>query len=190
MLGLTRALSLSSSSPWCRLETAHLGPGELSQAPPGIPKGVSCVLTHLSRALSVSRFVRSWYISGEPEVLSGTSCTWVSKEKSESNLTLKSSHRKCFVLRRAIRNLPFISGVLLCQQRYLGVGLCPVTPGVNLNCVQSPLEWVWILMSWLAPPLTLLIHCIPGSAPVASDPSSPLIVLLLVSAANDAGLLC
>lgn len=70
------------------LETAHLGPGELSQAPPGIPKGVSCVLTHLSRALSVSRFVQSWYISGEPEVLSGTSCTWVSKEKSESNLTL------------------------------------------------------------------------------------------------------
>ena len=134
------------SSPWCMSETTHLGPGKLSQAPPGIPKGVSCVLAHLPRALSVSRFVRLWHISGEPEVLSGISLTWVSKEKSESNLTLKSSHIKCFVFRRAIRNLPFISGVLQCQQRYLGVGLCPVTPGdlsgteSESSCLGSPLR--------------------------------------------------
>lgn len=143
---MTRALSYRHHHGACRKQLI-LVLGQLSQAPPGIPKDVSCVLAHLPRGLSLSRFVRLWHISGEPEVLSGTSLTWVSKDKSESNLTLKSSHIKCFVLRRVIRNLPFISDKgLQCQQRYLGVGLCPVTPGdlsgteSESSCIGSPLR--------------------------------------------------
>lgn len=89
---------------------------------------------------------------------------------SESNLTLKSIHVKSFVLLRAVRNLPSISGALQCQQRHLGVGLFSVTP-VNLLGTESasshlgwPLRWLFSaavfqgLVLYLLHPLHLILH--------------------------------
>lgn len=140
VLGLTQALFICLHHCSAGRKQLILVLGKLSPALPGISKGVSCVLAYLSRGLSVSRVVWSRHISGEPEVLPGFSHTWVS-EMSESNVTLKSIHVKCFALARAIRNFLFISGASHCQQRYRGVGLFSVTPqalSLNLHSLAHP----------------------------------------------------